>query len=184
MMQPTEVISLLRDCEAVQIPAGVPITLPKGTSVRITQSLGGTYTVMGDFGMARIAEKDVDALGRNTAQAAAQTPTTTASGPVDEKLLWDQMRTCFDPEIPVNIVDLGLIYDCHVEPLPAGGNRVEVKMTLTAPGCGMGPMIAGDVEYKLHQVPGVSEVKVDVVWDPPWNQSMMSESAKLELGLM
>lgn len=182
-MQSNQPITLNRDVAAVQIPAGTTVVLPKGATLRITQALGGTYTVMGDYGMARIAEKDADALGLEfKAESAPSNPP--VAGPVDEKLLWDQMRTCFDPEIPVNIVDLGLVYDCFVEPLPEGGSRVEVKMTLTAPGCGMGPMIAGDVENKLRAVPGVADVRVDLVWDPPWNQAMMSESAKLELGLL
>jgi probable FeS assembly SUF system protein SufT len=182
-MHSRESITLTRDVAAVEIPAGTTVTLPKGAVVRLTQALGGTYTVVGDYGMARIAERDADALGME-AKAGPESANAPGNGPVDEKLLWDQMRTCFDPEIPVNIVDLGLVYDCFVEPLPEGGSRVEVKMTLTAPGCGMGPMIASDVETKLRAVPGVSDVRVDLVWDPPWNQAMMSEAAKLELGML
>jgi probable FeS assembly SUF system protein SufT len=178
-----EPITLTRDVAAVQIPAGTTGILPKGATVRVTQSLGGSYTVLGDDGMARIAEKDADALGLEVTEKSAP-PDTRPAGPLDEKLVWDQMRTCFDPEIPVNIVDLGLVYDCHIEPLPDGGHRVEVKMTLTAPGCGMGPMIASDVETRVRAVPGVSDVRVDLVWDPPWNQAMMSDAAKLELGLL
>lgn len=188
-MHPGEPITLARDVQAVAIPAGAPVILTKGTAVRITQSLGGTYTVMGDFVLARIAATDADALGleRAPGTAAVNEPAaapTAPAGPVDEAAIWAQLRTCYDPEIPVNIADLGLVYDCHVEPLPEGGNRVEVKMTLTAPGCGMGPMIAQDVETKIRSLPGVTDVRVELVWDPPWNQSMMTEAAKLELGLL
>lgn len=184
-MRASEPITLKRDVHAVAIPAGTPVTLPKDSLVRITQSLGGAYTVMGDFIMARIAAADADALGlvaeASTVASASPAP---AVGPVDEEAIWDQIRTCYDPEIPVNIADLGLVYDCHVEPLPEGGNRVAVKMTLTAPGCGMGPMIASDVETKIRSVPGVTDVNVEIVWDPPWNQAMMTDAAKLELGLL
>jgi probable FeS assembly SUF system protein SufT len=184
-MNVSEPIALLRDVLAVAIPAGTAVTLPKDSVVRVMQSLGGSYTVRGDFIMARIAAADADALGFEpgapSSPSAADAP---PAGPVDEEAIWGQIRTCYDPEIPVNIVDLGLVYDCHVEPLPDGGNRVEVKMTLTAPGCGMGPMIASDVETKIRTVPGVTDVSVEVVWDPPWNQAMMTDAAKLELGLI
>ena len=178
-------ITLKRDVVAVAIPAGSPVTLPEGAVVRITQSLGGAYTVMGDFIMARIAAADADALGLEP-EASSASPGVAAppAGPVDEEAIWAQIRTCYDPEIPVNIVDLGLVYDCHVEPLPDGGNRVEMKMTLTAPGCGMGPMIASDAETKIRSVPGVTDVRVEIVWDPPWNQAMMTDAARLELGLL
>ena len=180
-MHTEEPITLKRDCEALLIPAGTKTLIPVGSSVRITQTLGGTYTVWSDAGLARIANKDADALGL---QPEAKPVSTEPTGPLDEKELWAVMRNCYDPEIPVNIVDLGLIYDLHIEPLPTGGNEVEVKMTLTAPGCGMGPAIASDVETRLRDVPGVSDVKVQVVWDPPWNQGMMTEAAKLQLGLL
>ena len=184
-MRASEPITLQRDVPAVAIPAGTPVTLPKDSVVRITQSLGGSYTVMGDFIMARISADDADALGIEApAASATSAPSAPANGPVDEERIWEQIRTCYDPEIPVNIADLGLVYDCHIEPLPDGGNRVEVKMTLTAPGCGMGPMIASDVETKIRSVPGVSDVRVEIVWDPPWNQAMMTDAAKLELGLL
>ncbi|MBI4025487.1 MAG: putative Fe-S cluster assembly protein SufT [Verrucomicrobia bacterium] len=182
-MQDGETITLNRDCEAVLIPAGIKTTLPVGSSVVLTQSLGGSYTVSFGGGLARIDGKDADAIGK-TAASAPQSAPQTAAGPVDEKLVWDQMRTCFDPEIPVNIVDLGLVYDCKIIPLPENGNRVEVKMTLTAPGCGMGAFIASDVDHKIRAVPGVADVKVDLVWDPVWNQGMMTEAARLQLGLM
>jgi probable FeS assembly SUF system protein SufT len=180
-MQMNERVTLKRDVEAILIPAGTPVAFPEGSEVRITQSLGGSYTVVCEGMMARISGKDADALGVERAPA----PTLAGEeGPVDEKKIWDQMRTCYDPEIPVNIVDLGLIYDCHVSPAPDGTHQVEVKMTLTAPGCGMGAAIASDVEEKIRTVPGVTEVRVELVWDPPWNQGMMTEAAKLQLGLL
>jgi probable FeS assembly SUF system protein SufT len=177
-------VTLSRDVNAVMIPAGTPVTIPQGTEVTITQSLGGTYTVMGPGVMARIESKDADALGIEKKAEATGPKSDQPSGPVDEDLIWDQMKNCYDPEIPVNIVDLGLVYDCKVTPIPEGGNRVDVKMTLTAPGCGMGGVIASDVEARIRDVPGVSDVSVEIVWDPIWNQSMMSDAARLQLGLM
>jgi len=179
-----ELIHLRRDCEAILIPSGEKIKLPAGTAVRITQSLGGSYTVTTDHGyMARISDRDADALGLEpkAAQTAAPAP---ASGPELEKLVWDQMRTVYDPEIPVNIVDLGLVYSCQVTPLPEGGNKAEVTMTLTAPGCGMGDVLKADAERKIASVPGIKAVDVHLVIDPPWNPGMMSEAAKLELGML
>jgi probable FeS assembly SUF system protein SufT len=181
-MRYSEPVELKRDTPAILIPAGTPTILPAGTEVTITQSLGGTYTVIGQGMMARIAGKDADALGID---AGAETSAPEyQGGPVDERMIWDQMKNCYDPEIPVNVVDLGLIYDCKVTPIPEGGNKVDIKMTLTAPGCGMGPAIAGDVDQRVRSVPGVTEVNVEVVWDPVWNQSMMSDAARLQLGLM
>jgi probable FeS assembly SUF system protein SufT len=181
-MRYSEPVELKRDTPAILIPAGTPTILAKGSEVTITQSLGGTYTVIGEGGMARIAGKDADALGIDTSADNKQAEY--KGGPIDEQQIWDQMKNCYDPEIPVNIVDLGLIYDCKVTPIPEGGNKVDIKMTLTAPGCGMGPAIAGDVEQRVRSVPGVSDVNVEVVWDPIWNQSMMSDAARLQLGLM
>ncbi len=178
-----DMITLSRDCKAVLVPSGAPVTLQAGNEVVISQALGGSYTVLINGNMARIAGQDADALGL-IPPPSATAPTAMAHGPLDEELIWDQMRTCYDPEIPVNIVDLGLVYDCRVSPLPDGGHRVEVKMTLTAPGCGMADSIKADVENRLLGVPGVLEAQVDLVWDPPWNQGMISEAAKLELGLM
>jgi probable FeS assembly SUF system protein SufT len=179
-MRYSEQVELKRDCPAIMIPAGTPTVLTAGTEVTITQSLGGTYTVIADGIMARISGKDADALGIEAKSAEQEEY---KGGPVDEKSIWDQMKNCYDPEIPVNIVDLGLIYDCKVTPVE-GGNRVDIKMTLTAPGCGMGPAIAGDVDQRVRGVPGVTDVNVEVVWDPIWNQSMMSDAARLQLGLM
>ncbi len=171
-----------RDLDGTMIPAGTPVRIPQGTEVTITQALGGTYTVMGPGLMARISGKDADALGFTQEEKAVVAPEN--AGPVDVDAVWEQLKTCYDPEIPVNIVDLGLVYDCQVTALPEGGNRVDVKMTLTAPGCGMGGVIASDAEQKVREVPGVADVHVEVVWDPIWNQSMMSDAARLQLGLM
>ena len=184
-----EKVTLARDCDAVEIPSGYRITLPAGTGVAITQSLGGTYTVVTDYGfMVRISERDADALGKAGATAAAaQAPSAhagaEAAGPVEE-LVWERLKTCYDPEIPVNIVDLGLVYRCEVQPLPEGGSRVEVEITLTAPGCGMGPILQADVQSKILGVPGVKEADVQVVFEPAWDPSRMSDAARLELGMM
>ena len=171
-----------RDVEASEIPAGTRFTIPAGTPLAITQSLGGTYTVMVPMGyLARIDSKDADAIGEESAQAPDETAT---AGKSVEDLSWDQLRTCYDPEIPVNIVDLGLVYGCQVTPLPEGGNKVDVKFTLTAPGCGMGDVLREDIRQKLLTVPGVKEADVQVLFDPPWSMSMMSDAAKLQLGMM
>jgi probable FeS assembly SUF system protein SufT len=173
-----------RDVQGTMIPAGTPVIIPEGTEVTITQALGGTYTVMGPGIMARIDGKNADALGLESENNSTQTKPADYSGPVEIDEIWDQLKTCYDPEIPVNIVDLGLVYDCKVTPIPEGGNKVEVKMTLTAPGCGMGGVIASDAEQKIRLVPGVTDVSVEIVWDPMWNQSMMTDAARLQLGLM
>jgi len=171
-------VELTRDCEAVQIPHGTPMALPKGTSVDITQTLGGSYTIHAHGGLFRVASKDADALGL--------TPTsipTTTSGEVNEQQVRETLRTCYDPEIPVNIVDLGLVYDMQLTKLPSGQAKVDVKMTLTAPGCGMGPSIAGDAQQKLLMLDGVEEAIVEIVWDPPWHQSMITPEGRRILGL-
>jgi probable FeS assembly SUF system protein SufT len=182
-------ITLKRDCEAVLIPAGTKVTLQAGERVVITQALGGSYTVIINGNMARIEARDADALGQSPAPETApvtpaQLPAATDGAKLDEEQVLAQLRNCYDPEIPVNIVDLGLVYDLQILPLPAGGNRVEIKMTLTAPGCGMGPVLQQDVETRVASIPGVKEAAVFLVWDPPWNRDMLSESAKLELGMM
>lgn len=174
---------LRRECDAVQIPYGSTITLAKGTLVDIIQTLGGTFTVRTYEGMFRIAGKDADALGVETPAEAVPKPSTGSSVSVDEKLVWDTLRTCYDPEIPVNIVDLGLVYDMAIEKTPAGGSKISVKMTLTAPGCGMGATIAGDAQQKILMLEGVEEAQVDIVWDPPWHQSMITEQGRRILGL-
>lgn len=177
-----EPIALTRDCEAVVIPVGDKVTLQKGEQAYVTQSLGGTYTVIVNGNMFRIEGKDADALGFE-AKSAAATGGRALTAEELEKEIWNQMRSCYDPEIPVNIVDLGLIYDCRIESIAGGGNRVDVKMTLTAPGCGMGDYLRQDVQNKLLSIEGVDDVNVDLVWEPQWNQEMMSEAARLQLGM-
>lgn len=178
-------VELKRDCETVQIPSGAPVILPAGTPVDITQTLGGTYTIHAQGGLYRVASKDADALGLtpSTPETAPANAAGQSEGPVDEKLVWDTLKTCYDPEIPVNIVDLGLVYDMHIEPLPSGNSLVSVKMTLTAPGCGMGGTIAGDAQQKILYLPGVEEAVVEIVWDPPWHQSMITEQGRKVLGI-
>ena len=177
--------TLLRDCAATRIPSGEAITLPKDAAVFITQALGGSYTVSTNQGLARIADADADALGLEPAAPVPAAPAgADFSGPVEDKAVWDQLRTCYDPEIPVNIVDLGLVYDCVITPRAGQGAMVDVKMTLTAPGCGMGPTIAAEAKSKVLSVPGVGDADVALVWDPPWNQAMISEAGKMKLGLI
>jgi probable FeS assembly SUF system protein SufT len=177
-----EARTLSRDVEVAAIPYGDRITLTAGTTVFITQALGGSFTGMTDHGyLVRIEGKDADAIGEKpilpiTAEDAA--------GRSTRELAWEQLKTCYDPEIPVNIVDLGLVYKCETEPLDGGGERVRVEFTLTAPGCGMGDFLRQDVQQKLLALPGVNEADVQVVLDPPWDQSMMSDAARLQLGLM
>src|SRR5437660_8159348 len=186
MYENTE-FTLSRDCEAIQIPSGQKTTIPAGTPGVITQTLGGSYTIATYQGLARIAEKDLDALGlEKTIPPDGQSAprTAAAAGPVDEKAVWEQLKQCYDPEIPVNIVDLGLVYDCKLIEKPEGGMKVEVKMTLTAPGCGMGPAIAHDAQSKILSIDGVDEAQVDLVWDPPWNQNMISEAGRMKLGMI
>ena len=183
-MQSNEPVSLSRDVEASVVPVGTKVTLQKGEPVHITQSLGGSYTVIVNGNMFRIEGKDADALGLEVAEKKIGGTSGEATREQVEKEIWNQLKTCFDPEIPVNIVDLGLIYDCHVEPIAANSFRASVKMTLTAPGCGMGPVLQQDVQNKLLCIEAVDDVAVELVWDPPWNQSMLTEAAKLQLGLM
>jgi probable FeS assembly SUF system protein SufT len=177
---------LTRDVEASVVPIGTKVTLQKGETAHITQSLGGSYTVVVNGNMFRIADKDADALGVEV--PAAPAATAVPAGPITqeqlEKQVWEALKTCYDPEIPVNVVDLGLIYDCHLTPIGADNYKADVKMTLTAPGCGMGPVLAQDVQNKLISLEPIDEANVELVWDPPWNQGMMTEAAKLQLGLM
>lgn len=177
---PGDSVTLARDVDAVIVPSGEPVKLLGGESATVTQMLGSSITVIVRGNMFRIDRRNADALGLEVAPV-PETPV--HEGPVDEAKIWAALRNCYDPEIPVNLVDLGLIYDCVIEPLPDSGHKVSIKMTLTAPGCGMGSTIAHDVEQRVQEVPGVREVQVDLVWDPPWNQEMMSEAAKLQLGL-
>ena len=179
-MKPGEQTKLRREVPATAIPAGTPLILPKDTEVTLTQSLGGSHTVAGSFGLARIEEKDQDALG--LAPVAAPSAGAESNEPADEKKVWDKLKEVYDPEIPVNVVDLGLVYSMELKALPAGGSRVDVKMTLTAPGCGMGPTIQADARNKVLSVPGVKEAEVELVWEPAWSQSMISEAGKMKLG--
>jgi len=177
-----ESIVLQRDVSVVQIPDGTQSNLPKGHIVTLFQSLGGNYTVTTEYGhMVRIDGEDADALGKEPPFLSHLE--TGDEAEAVEKNAWEVMKTVFDPEIPVNIVDLGLVYLCRVTPLPEGGNAVNIIMTLTAPGCGMGPVLQHDVEAGVKGLPGVARVNVEVVFDPPWSRDMMSEVAKLELGM-
>lgn len=179
-------ITLTRDCKVILIPSGEESTLVAGSPVVITQSLGGTYTVATQTGLARVAEADADALGLEVAAAPA-VPAPVASGgggEVKEDDVWAQLKHVYDPEIPVNIVDLGLVYDLILGQSDAGGTTVNVKMTLTAPGCGMGPTIAADARSRILTVPGVESAEVDLVWSPAWNQGMISEAGRMKLGLV
>ncbi|HEY6418910.1 MAG TPA: putative Fe-S cluster assembly protein SufT [Candidatus Binataceae bacterium] len=176
-----ERVELTRECEGVQIPAGTKTPLEKGLEVFITQTLGGTFTVQVPAygGLFRIAGKDADALGKKPEEAGA----VAAGGSDLESMVWEQLKTCYDPEIPVNIVDLGLVYAMQLKDQPDQTKKVEVKMTLTAQGCGMGASIAIDAKNKLMSLPGVSEADVELVWDPPWNPQMISPEGKERLGL-
>lgn len=174
--------TLTRDTPATVIPAGDAITLKAGTGVHVTQTLGGNVTVRTDHGLFRIEREHAGAVAglKLPDEAAGQAPT---AGEFSEQAVWDVLKTCFDPEIPVNIVDLGLIYDLAIEPTPAGGHAVEVKMTLTAPGCGMGPVIAEDARRKIAELPTVESAKVHIVWDPQWTPQMISDVGRKTLGL-
>jgi len=180
-MQMRKDATVSRDVPAREIPSGTPITLRAGDPVVITQSLGGSYTVMTPVGfLARIDGKDADAIGEPVVAEDAAAD----EGKTTEQRAWDQLKTCYDPEIPVNIVDLGLVYSCVLSPLPDGGEKIDVKFTLTAPGCGMGDVLREDIKSKLLTVPGIKEADVQVVFDPPWSLQMMSEVARLQLGMM
>jgi probable FeS assembly SUF system protein SufT len=172
-----------RDIEAIQIPMGNTIAVPTGTAGVITQSLGGSYTIATYHGLLRVSEKDADAIGLETSEPSAETKLG-SNGEVSEEDVWNQLKQCYDPEIPVNIVALGLVYDCKLTKKDDGGTRVDVKMTLTAPGCGMGPAIAHDAQSKILTIDGVDEADVQLVWDPPWNQNMISEAGRMKLGMI
>jgi probable FeS assembly SUF system protein SufT len=186
--QTSEPVVFERDCKAVMVPQGEEVTLPAGQNGYITQALGGSFTVFVEGNLFRIRGEDADAIGKEP--PAALTLAGEASDAEVEKLVWQQLRTCYDPEIPVNIVDLGLVYDCSVEALATAqsanepSRRVKVSMTLTAPGCGMGDILVDDVRSKLESIPTVAEADVELTFDPPWNHAMMSEVAKLETGML
>jgi len=170
-----------RDCDVVMIPMGDEVTLPAGTVGYITQALGGSFTVFVDGNLFRVAGIDADAIGKEPVMPPVLPDNATEDDV--EHLLWEQMKTVYDPEIPVNIVDLGLIYSCEMSQAESGRRVVAVTMTLTAPGCGMGDILVDDVRSKLKLVPTVEQVEVDLTFDPPWNHSMMSEVARLETGM-
>ncbi len=177
-----EPVTLTRDVKAVIIPAGEELNLREGTSGFITQALGGSFTVYIEGNLFRVAGADADALGKEPTP-----PPEVPDNPTDadiEAVIWEQLKTCYDPEIPVNIVDLGLVYRCEVTSLGNGERSVSVDMTLTAPGCGMGDILVADAQEKIAVIPTVTEVKVELVFDPPWNQAMMSDEARLQVGLM
>jgi len=188
-------IRISRDLEVVQIPEGYQVRLARGTEVRVTQALGDTFTVMTEYGtMVRIAGKEADAIGEtipagadlvSARQSDGRAGTRPALTSVDEakEQVWTALRGVFDPEIPVNVVELGLVYNNDVAPVPEGGYQVQIKMTLTAPGCGMGDVLKADAERRILAIPGIKTAKVEMVVDPPWNISMVSEAARLELGL-
>ncbi len=178
----SEPVKFERDCDVVLVPQGERVTLPAGSVGYITQALGGSFTVFVEGNLFRIAGNDADAIGKEPPD-----PLELPEGAGDEDvetLAWRQLRTCFDPEIPINVVDLGLVYSCEVQRSEDGSRRIEVRMTLTAPGCGMGEVLVEDVRSKLELIPTVGEADVDLVFDPPWNQSMMSEAARLETGML
>ncbi len=177
----SEPVTFTRDCAAVMVPQGDEVILPAGAVGYITQALGGSFTVFVEGNLFRISGEDADAIGKEKPE-----PLRVAEDATDadiEALAWEQMRTCFDPEIPVNIVELGLVYGCDVIHAEDGTRRIEARITLTAPGCGMGEILAQDVRSKLEMIPTVVEADVEVVFDPPWNQTMMSEAARLETGM-
>lgn len=176
-----EPVTLRRDCDAVLIPMGEKVTLPEGTSGFITQALGGSFTVYIEGNLFRVAGIDADAVGLEPIKP-PEVPDNASDEDI-ESVIWDQMRTCYDPEIPINIVDLGLIYRCDVERQDDGQRNVRIAMTLTAPGCGMGPVLMEDVREKVEIIPTVERADVELVFDPPWNTSMMTDEAKLQAGL-
>ena len=176
---PNEAITLTRDVDAYIVPSGDKVTLLSGNVVRITQALGGNYTILVNGNMVQITAENADALGFEVEKK----PEPKTDNDFTENLVWDQLKTCYDPEIPVNIVELGLIYDLDTSEND-DGKTVNIKMTLTAPGCGMGPVIADEVDRKVKGINGVQYVNVELVWEPQWNQNMMSEAAKLELGML
>jgi probable FeS assembly SUF system protein SufT len=178
----SEPVTLSRDCPAVLIPAGERVTLPKGTTGFVTQALGGNFTVYIEGNLFRIAGRDGDAIGK-PALTAPELPEDATEAEI-ESAVWQQLRTCYDPEIPINIVELGLVYECSIERAPSGNRVAKIKMTLTAPGCGMGEILAQDVRDKVELIPTIERADVELVFDPPWNQSMMSEEARLEAGLL
>lgn len=190
MSQTQELVTLTRDCKVITIPYGTESVVFKDEKVYITQNLGGSFTLQRDNGqLVRLDGKDADVIGKEIPEEAKvfkleygdETPRDAKEVEDD---VWKQLRTCYDPEIPVDIVELGLIYECAVEDHSQGGKKVHVVMTLTAPGCGMSTVLKAEIEQKLKRIQGVKEALVDVTFEPPWNQSLMSEAARLQLGMM
>ena len=181
-MMDTEKIILERNVKAFLIPSGDKVTLQKGEPVSITQALGGSYTVMLNGNLFKLDGEDADAIGKKIVQP-LDCPSASEKNEVNEQQVWDQLRTVYDPEIPINIVDLGLIYNCKLTKLKEG-TKVDIQMTLTAPGCGMGPIITAEAKQKVQGIPGVTDVNVELVWEPLWNREMMSETALLQLGIL
>lgn len=182
MHQTPETVALKRDVVGTLIPAGTRVELPEGAEARITQALGGSYTIQVEGHLFRIEGKDADCLGKEATIA----PELAADASDEDivKAVWEQLRTCYDPEIPINIVELGLIYECTIEPLPEKQRKAVIRMTLTAPGCGMGDILVADAKSKVLQVPGIGEADVQLTFDPPWTQERMSEAARLSAGIM
>lgn len=176
-----EPVVIYRDVRAVMVPAGAEVTLKAGQAGYITQALGGSFTLYVDGNLFRVAGEDADALGKEVVKPVELPPNATDDDVLEA--VWSQLRTCYDPEIPINIVDLGLVYECEVKPAADGERTVEVKMTLTAPGCGMGDILVDDAKDKIERIATIKEAKVELVFDPPWNQSMMSEAARLQTGM-
>jgi probable FeS assembly SUF system protein SufT len=176
-----EPVTFARDCSAVVIPAGQTVTIPAGSTGLLTQALGGSFTVYVDGNLLRISGQDADAIGKRAVEEPA-VPANANEAQI-EALIWQQLRTCYDPEIPINIVDLGLIYQCELESEAPQRWSARIVMTLTAPGCGMGEILVQDVREKVAAIPAIDHVDVDLVFDPPWNQAMMSEEARLEAGI-
>ena len=177
-----EPVTLTRDVDAIIVPAGVPVTLRTGKTGFITQALGGSFTVYIEGNLFRVAGRDADALGKEPLLLPELPPNATDDDV--RNLVWEQMRSCYDPEIPVNIVDLGLVYECEITRNDDGTRGAQIKMTLTAPGCGMGEVLVQDVRDKVEMIPTISRADVELVFDPPWDQSMMSEAARLQTGMM
>ncbi|MEM8561671.1 MAG: putative Fe-S cluster assembly protein SufT [Pseudomonadota bacterium] len=175
--QERTILTTQRDCPGRLVPVGDELTIPANTFVTLTQSLGGNYTVVYNGNMVRIDGTDADALGLEPTRLSFEAP---ADGKIDESQVWEALHTVYDPEIPVNLVSLGLIYNLEID---QASGRVDIRMTLTAPGCGMGPVLVGDVQYRVGQVPNVHDVQVELVFDPPWQREMMSEEAQLETGM-
>lgn len=177
-----EPVTLQRDVEAIMVPAGIPVTLRADKTGFITQALGGSFTVYVEGNLFRVAGKDADALGKEAVSAPEVPPDATDDDV--KQLVWEQMRSCYDPEIPINIVELGLVYSCEIKHDESGERIAEIRMTLTAPGCGMGEVLVQDVKDKVELVPTIKRADVELVFDPPWNQTMMSDAARLQTGMM